>query len=378
MLLQPTPIRPSLPLSRYPSPLSPPFLPLRSSLSLTPSAISARSRSHLNRRRQSDGSDDSAGNLDDEIEDDEEAFEERKPRGFVAGGLHYDTSLEETLLKEIGRSRKDQTVNLNKVKGKRESPKNKGLKKPQDKDSTTAPTLSATTSGICVRLWNLPKKRNIHRDLQTAFKGFRGILHINPAIAGNKKTRDPICKGFAFVDLATEEAATRFVETYSKRSISFGRVEKQISCCIVNPNANVNPNPTTNEFSNYRKAPILQPKLHDGFMGKSENNNPSDDSPIIFVEDDEEEEEDSLSSFEMMKFDDGEAEEDKLDSEITRLSSGERKKAVSLKRRRVRPRRANGSKLSVPVRLKGRERDVLTGVFSKYSTTSGATPTRKS
>lgn len=69
--------------------------------------------------------------------------------------------------------------------------------------------LSATTSGICVRLWNLPKKRNIHRDLQTAFKGFRGILHINPAIAGNKKTRDPICKGFAFVDLATEEAATR-------------------------------------------------------------------------------------------------------------------------------------------------------------------------
>lgn len=102
----------------------------------------------------------------------------------------------------------------------------------------------------------------------------------------------------------------------------------------------MNPNPTINEFSNYRKAPILQPKLHDGFMGKSENNNPSDDSPIIFVEDDEEEEEDKL--------DDGEAEE--LDSEITRLSSGERKKAVSLKRRRVRPRRANSSKLSVPVR----------------------------
>lgn len=84
-------------------------------------------------------------------------------------------------------------------------------------------------------------------------------------------------------------------------------------------------------------------------MGKSESNNPSDDSPIIFVED-EEEEEDSLSSFEMMKFDDGEVEEDKLDLEITRLSSGERKKAVSLKRRRVRPRRASGSKLSIPLR----------------------------
>jgi hypothetical protein len=69
--------------------------------------------------------------------------------------------------------------------------------------------LSATTSGIRVRLWNLPKKKNIHRDLQSAFKGFRGILHINPAISGNKKTRDPVCKGFAFVDLATDEAAAR-------------------------------------------------------------------------------------------------------------------------------------------------------------------------
>lgn len=29
-------------------------------------------------------------------------------------------------------------------------------------------------------------------------------------------------------------------------------------------------------------------------------------------------------------------------------------------------------------RLKGRERDVLTGVFSKYSSNSGATPTEKS
>lgn len=99
---------------------------------------------------------------------------------------------------------------------------------------------------------------------------------------------------------------------------------------------------------------MLEPQLHDGFMGISENNNPSDESPIIFVEgdedEDEEEEEDSLLSFEMTNFDDDEADEDNLDSEITKLPSGERKKAVGLKRRRVRPRRANSSKLSLPLR----------------------------
>lgn len=151
MLLHPTPIRPSFPLARHPSPLSPPFLPLRSSVSFIPSALSRRSRSPLNRRRQSDGGDgdDAAWNLeDDEIDDYDEASEERKPRGFVAGGIRYDTSLEEKLLKEIQRNRKDQTENLNKdkdhkVKVKRESqsPKKKGakVKKPQDKTSNTAP-----------------------------------------------------------------------------------------------------------------------------------------------------------------------------------------------------------------------------------------------
>jgi hypothetical protein len=148
------------------------------------------------------------------------------------------------------------------------------------------------------------------------------------------------------------------VETYSKRNISFGRVEKQISCCIINPNASpiiIKPNadPSTNKLSNYQKAQMLEPQLHDGFMGISENN-PSDESPIIFVEGDddeeEEEEEDSLSSFEMINFDDDEADEDKSDSEITKLASEERKKAAGLKRRRVRPRRANSSKLSLPLR----------------------------
>ncbi|KAJ3698231.1 hypothetical protein LUZ61_001936 [Rhynchospora tenuis] len=377
MLLQPSlTVRPSLPLSRYPPPFSP---PLRFSLSFATSALAPRSRSHLNKRRQSDDGDDATWNLDDEIDDEEAAFEGRKPRGFGAGGIRYNTSLEETLLNEMRRGRNDQAITsttTTKVKVKKDFPKNKGVKKPQV-NSATVPNRtasSATRSGIRVRLWNLPKKKNIHRDLLMAFKGFRGILDISPAISGNKKTRDPVCKGFAFVDLATEEAATRFVETFSKRSISFGRVDKQISCCIIN----LNSDPTISKFSNNQKGQILQPQLHDGFMGISENDDPSDETPIIFVEGDEEEEDDTLSSTELMAFDDGEGEDDKLDLEMTRLASGEREKAVSLKKRRVRPRKANNSKLSVPLRLKGRERNVLTGAFFKYGAKPGATQTKES
>lgn len=65
--------------------------------------------------------------------------------------------------------------------------------------------------GSRVRLVNLPKKKNIHRDLKSAFGGIPGIIDIVPAVTGNKKTRDPICKGFAFVDFMHEEDAVRCV-----------------------------------------------------------------------------------------------------------------------------------------------------------------------
>jgi len=57
-------------------------------------------------------------------------------------------------------------------------------------------SLDVILSGPSVRLGNLPKKKNIHRDLQVVFKGFNGIVNIRPAVSGNRKTRDPICKGF--------------------------------------------------------------------------------------------------------------------------------------------------------------------------------------
>lgn len=85
-------------------------------------------------------------------------------------------------------------------------------------------------------------------------------------------------------------------------------------------------------------------------MGISVNNNPSDESPVVFVGGDGDDEEDPLSNLEMMKFDGGEDEEDQLDLEITRLPSQGRKKAVGLRKRRVRPRKADRSKLSVPLR----------------------------
>lgn len=53
----------------------------------------------------------------------------------------------------------------------------------------------------------LPRKKNVHRDLKLAFSGFPNILNISPAVEGNKKTRDPICKGFAFIDFKSDEAA---------------------------------------------------------------------------------------------------------------------------------------------------------------------------
>lgn len=62
-----------------------------------------------------------------------------------------------------------------------------------------------------VRLVNLPKKKNIDRDLKLAFQGIPGITNVVPAVIGNKKTRDPICKGFAFVDFKHEEDAVRCV-----------------------------------------------------------------------------------------------------------------------------------------------------------------------
>ncbi|PIA62188.1 hypothetical protein AQUCO_00200293v1 [Aquilegia coerulea] len=185
---------------------------------------------------------------DDEEDEDEEGefiplanmkeWLEKKPRGF-GEGKEYDTSLEEKLLEELEQSRKAQIVNINNLK------KNPSLgTSKKEKEVTKAPETVPT--GIRVRVGNLPKKKNIRRDLQLVFKGFPAIINISPANSGNKKTRDPICKGFAFVDFGSMEAANRFVQTYSKKSITFGKIQKEITCEITtNPATNVNHNYTS-------------------------------------------------------------------------------------------------------------------------------------
>ncbi|KAL6877562.1 hypothetical protein ACP4OV_012777 [Aristida adscensionis] len=180
---------------------------------------------------------------DDEEEaavDEEEFLSNRpKPVGFGAGKA-YSTDIEEQLLREMG-------LGGARRKGEPTPAKRRG--------GDNADSGDLSDGGIQVRVWNLPKKKNIHKDLKQAFKGFPGLLAINPAVSGNKKTRDPVCKGFAYLKMESAEAATRFVEIYSGKNVSFGKVEKPISCCVVDAHSPIEP---SNEEPSNQK--IHQPK----------------------------------------------------------------------------------------------------------------------
>ncbi|RID55168.1 hypothetical protein BRARA_G02446 [Brassica rapa] len=145
---------------------------------------------------------------------------EKKPRGFGVG-KKYETLIEDKLLEEIEQSWKAQAANLNKLK-------NNDPLKPQHNLIK-----GETQSGFRVRVTNLPKKKNVHRDLKAAFKEVSGVLNIEPAVSGNKKTKDPVCKGFALVDFRSEVDANRFVEQFNGERLSFGKVVKQIKCQVV-------------------------------------------------------------------------------------------------------------------------------------------------
>ncbi|XP_010552809.1 PREDICTED: uncharacterized protein LOC104823082 [Tarenaya hassleriana] len=152
---------------------------------------------------------------------------ESKPRGFGEGKV-YDTSVEDKLLDEIEQSWKAQAANINKLKNEpiKAQPK-RGNKNTKEGDEDVE-------TGIRVCVSNLPKKKNVHKDLKSAFKGVSGILDIIPSVSGNKKTRDPVCKGFAFVDFRTDTDAVRFVDLFSGQRILFGKVQKQIKCTVLN------------------------------------------------------------------------------------------------------------------------------------------------
>ncbi|KAK8499621.1 hypothetical protein V6N13_131974 [Hibiscus sabdariffa] len=150
---------------------------------------------------------------------------ENKPRGFGEGKV-YDTSIEDKLLEEIEQSRQAQIVNVNNLKI------DPGSKKDDQKNKKVVENVPG---GIRVRVGNLPKKKNIHRDLKAAFDGVSGLINISPAVSGNKKTKDPVCKGFAYIDFKREVDATRFVQNFSGHKLTFGRIQKQIKCEMTNP-----------------------------------------------------------------------------------------------------------------------------------------------
>lgn len=176
---------------------------------------------------------DDDGDDSDDGEDDEDVviplenmtkWLENKPRGFGEGKV-YDTSIEDKLFVEIEQSEEAQLANINKLKNNPVQPTSK-------KDNHQVPEV--IPSGVRVRLLSLPKKKNVHRDLQAAFKGVPSIINITPAVSGNKKTREPVCKGFAFVDLKSEDDANRFIQIFSTQSITFGKIQKKIKCELTN------------------------------------------------------------------------------------------------------------------------------------------------
>ncbi|KAK9277083.1 hypothetical protein L1049_006622 [Liquidambar formosana] len=208
-----------------------------------------------------DDGDDDIGDDEDE-EDDEGVFIplgnmnkwlENKPRGF-GEGKEYDTSIEDKLLEEMEQSGQAQLVNIRKLKNNTVQPTSQKDHPPEQKATKIIP------SGIRVRLLNLPKKKNIHRDLQSAFKGVPGIVNIAPAVSGNKKTRHPVCKGFAFVDLKSEQDANRFIQIVSKQSITFGKIQKLIKCEITNSRS---PDSTSEQSTDdtYTSPQVTDPAL---------------------------------------------------------------------------------------------------------------------
>ncbi|CAO2045499.1 unnamed protein product [Urochloa humidicola] len=182
---------------------------------------------------------------DEEMEmavDEEEFLATRpKPAGFGEGKT-YATDIEEQLLREMG------------LGGARRGGDAASAKRREGNSSAKGTGADLNDNGVQVRVWNLPKKKNIHKDLKQAFKGFPGLLSIDPAVSANKKTRDPICKGFAYLKLESADAATRFIEIYSRKPVAFGKVEKPISCCIVDGNSSAEP-------SNEASHAISQPRL---------------------------------------------------------------------------------------------------------------------
>ncbi|XP_030448175.1 uncharacterized protein LOC115670908 [Syzygium oleosum] len=346
-----------------------------------------------------DDHDDYDDNEEEEEEEDEDEDEEgmyspfekmtrwheNKPPGFGVGKV-YDTSLEDKLLEEMHQSRVAQAANINKLN-------NPVTPTPPGKDEPRLKVAEALPSGIPVRVANLPKKKNIHRDLRLAFKEVDGITGIHPVVSGNKKTRDPVCTGFALVYFKSEEHAMSFVQTFSRRSLTFGKVQKQIKCEMmtsrlpVHANAELASNTlVTSQISmpNMEGEPDLHADIYEPTSGSledltSEKENDWNDEIKI----DEYETREDTETFDMSDFETFDTLESGTKiataSSLTEQQGGKAtltRVAPKQKKPRPNPKKPAGKgkaekvlKLEVPgsaKRLKIQEKAVLTGVLSKY------------
>lgn len=305
---------------------------------------------------------------------------ENKPPGFGEGKV-YDTSMEDKLLQEIQQGSEAQIANINKLK-------NEPLKPSSKKDEPKKKEPEDMPSGIRVRLFNLPKKKNIHRDLKSAFEGVPGIINIIPVVSGNKRTKDPICKGLAFVYFKSEDYATRFVQLFSRQIIAFGKVQKQIRCEMMNSSSsNSGDEHSADDTSSYPKITVngFEEDL-DADFGDNEDSYDSVMEAVsdVFDPDDEldfaelEEVGENLEFVKTVSELNGsnntkQAKKSAADSS----SSKQQKKIQAIEKKQV----AKGKvkkvpKLDIPgsaKRLKIKEKAVLNDVFSKYAVKAAST-----
>ncbi|KAI9124940.1 hypothetical protein K1719_003556 [Acacia pycnantha] len=329
------------------------------------------------------------GDFDDEEEDEDEDDEGvvmplekmskwlmNRPRGFGVGKM-YDTSVEDKMLDEMRKSREAQAANLNKLKNNLTLP---GANKDEEKKAQDV------KKGVQVRLVNLPKKKNVHRDLKLAFQGIPGVVDLVPAVSGNKKTRDPVCKGFAFVYFKCEEDATRFVQLYSGQTITFGKIQKRIKCELLNENSPVSSSLESSQDDNTTAAtpeivvpaieenPNEDPNMDNSVISSwDETASSSGEWDLIYRAEQVEENEDSAATLNVD--DDDHTVELQIDSEINSLSLEQKSPAkpkqvnVAKKKPPSKEKVKKVPKLEVlgsAKRLKIKEKAVFSGVLSKY------------
>ncbi|XP_050203729.1 uncharacterized protein LOC126653824 [Mercurialis annua] len=299
---------------------------------------------------------------------------ENKPSGFGVGKV-YDTPIEDKLLEEIEQSRKAQAVNLDNLK-------NKAVPKNQNQSNKVVEVVDS--SGVLVRVLNLPKKKNVHRDLQLAFKDVYGVVKIVPAVTGNKKTKDPVCKGFAFVDFKSEEDANRFVQQFSGQSILFGKIQKQIKCVTEKSHSSKSSDDkSAGSFSSGSKLTVLASEEDTNANFNIDNSSVEETSSDVPDTDEIsttkfEDVTDSVESLSISEVDN----DDSMQPESGSLSqTKQNKRQATEKKTTVKDKKEKVPKKKIPgsaKRLMMKEKAVLTDVFSKYGSQSVPASVEKS